>query len=254
MINIQKGIINEKDFANLIDNKIISQLPTDLQNLIKALFPIADISSRIDCWKSTYYEKADIKIKINNEIKGISIKTGHNCSMHQESIDKLFPFLTKIGFEKSTLEIFEDFMEGYVNGKRVSSTIYIENNSKTIQILRNKLNNYYIKVNLIIRFIFQGTEIQNYDCDAIIYGTPSKYIWATKDEILKYLIEYPIQKANYLNFSALNIKNYDRNLRNNPLKKRSQREIQVKWYTLEEDFKNIAKLRNENNTIKKSIY
>lgn len=247
MVYIQKGIKNEIDFANLMDNKLIRQLPEDLQDLICTLFNNVDINSRVECWKSSYYEKADIKLKINNEIKGISIKTGHDCSMHQESIIKLFPYLTKIGFENSTLGVLEDFLDGYVNGERVNSSIYIKYNSEKIQILKTKLNNYYVKVNLIIRFIFQGTEIQNYDCDAIIYGYPSDFIWATKNEILKYLIEFSTKETEYLNFSALNIKSYDRNLQNNPRKLNKQKEIQVKWHTLEEDLKTIVRLRKKTN-------
>ena len=121
-------------------------------------------------------------------------------------------------------------MIGKINGKKVNSEAYIEKNREKIEELKEAFNDYYIKINLLIRFIFQGTEVQNYDCDAIIYGTPKSFIWATKNEVLKHLIEFIPQETRYINISALNIKCYDRNLRNNPRRKECQDKIQVKWY------------------------
>lgn len=242
---MQKGFINEKNFANLLDHKKVKQVPEELRKLIFAIFTNVDINDKIDCWQSEYYEKADIKIKINNEIKGISIKTGIYCSMHQESIDSFYPFLRKIGIEENIIKKFNDFLLGYVNGKRVDSLTYISSHTEEIKQIKRRLNSYYIKINLILRFIFQGTERQNYDCDAIIHGTPEKFIWATKDEILEYLIKYSEQKENIINFSALNIKCYDRNLRNNLKRKSKQNEIQVKWYTLKKDLSIIKEIRDK---------
>jgi len=240
---MKSGFANEQAFVDILDNKKVNQLSQRLQELIFSIFKNIEPDSRIDCWKSNYFEKADIKIKINNEIKGISIKTGHFCSMHQETTEKFYCFLTKIGVEKNIIEKIENYMEGYVNGKRVNSKTYIEHNREDIKLVYNVLNEYYIKANLIIRFLIQGTESQNYDCEVILHGTPEYFLWATKNEILKYLMEYPTKEMNYLNFSALNIKCYDRNLRNNPNRIEKQKEIQIKWYSIEDDLKNIMKMR-----------
>jgi len=240
---MEKGFRNEQNFASFIDRKMVKELPKEYQELLYSLFNNIEENSVVKCWQSKYYEKADVKIKVNQEIKGISIKSGKNCSMHQENTKKFYKFLTKIGVNNETINYFNEFMLGYVNGVRVSAANYINNNESKIKKIRNDLNKYYIKTNLIIRFLFQGTETQRYDCDALIYGTPSSFLWATKDEILKYLLDYKIYQYNHINISALNIKSYDRNLRNNINKIKKQEEIQVKWYSLEEDFKNLKKLR-----------
>lgn len=242
---MQKGIINEKNFAELLDNKKVSELSSELRKMIFAIFKNIELDNRIDCWQSEYYEKADIKVKINNEIKGISIKTGIYCSMHQESIESLYPFFRKIGIEEEIIEKLNSFIAGYVNGKRVDSITYILHHQKDINQIKEALNRYYIKINLILRFIFQGTEKQKYDCDAIIYGTPENFLWATKDEILEYLINYNDHKDYMINFSALNIKCYDRNLRNNIAKRDKQNDIQIKWYTLKNDLLKITKNRKD---------
>lgn len=241
---MQAGIKNEYDFKNLIDGKQVKSLPTNLQNLLYALFNNIEDDSFISCWCSKFVEKSDIKIRINEEIKGISIKTGINCSVHQEHIDKFKQFLIKIGVDNTIIMEFNSFIEGIVNGNRVDSITYIKANSESINIIKNTFNDYYTKINLLIRFLFQGTEIHRYDCDAIIYGTPSNFIWGTKSEILKYLIEYSPKDSVYINLSALYIKCYDRNLKNNPQKIERQKNIQVKWYTIKEDLGQITKIRN----------
>lgn len=241
---MQYGIKNEVYFANAFNGKRVKDLPLEMQKLIYAIFDNVGESSIIECWRSHYLEKADIKIKINGNIKGISIKTGKNCSMHQENYKKFSDFLIKLGLNYEDINILHKFIIGKMNNKKVNSKIYIENNLNEIKLIRNKFNDYYIKTNLLIRFIIQGTEIQNYDCDALIHGTPDSFLWATKSEILKYLVDYNIDKYDFINISALNFKCYDRNLRNNSERKKHEEDIQIKWYTIKQDLAKITKLRN----------
>lgn len=233
---MQKGFKNEIDFKRLIDNKKLEDLPKNVQSLILSLFnENLNLQTKVECWQSKYLEKADIKIRINNIIKGVSIKSGNNCSIHQEHIEKITPFLQKIGLEDKKIKILQDFLNGIIRKEKVSGKEYIEEHKEDIELLTESLNNYYIKVNLLIRFIFQGTETQRYDCDAIIFGTPSKFIWATKSEILKYLMDKDIKKTKQIYISNLSLKCYDRNLRHANLKKNKENNIQIKWYSIEKD-------------------
>lgn len=242
---MQKGFMNEKKFAKIIDKNKIKDLNVNIQNLIYAIFKDIEEDDTVECWTSKYFEKADIKIKINNEIKGVSIKTGKYCSMHQESTESLYPFFRRIGIEEKIMKSLDSFLIGKVNDKRVDAITYIFHNYEEIKKIKDSLNNYYIKVNLILRFLFLGTEKQNYGCDAIIYGIPNSFLWATKEEILEYLINYANSHEIFIRFSALNLKSYDRNLRNNEEKKTKQNEIQIKWNTIKIDLQNIEKLRKQ---------
>ncbi len=243
---MQKGFINEKKFAKMLDKNKIKELNANIQDLIYAIFIDVGEDDIVECWTSKYFEKADIKIKINNEIKGVSIKTGKYCSMHQESTDSLYPFFRRIGIDERIINKLDNFLIGEVDGKRLDAITYIFHNYDEIKMIKETLNNYYIKVNLILRFLFQGTEKQKYGCDAIIYGVPNKFTWATKEEILEYLVNYDNNHEVYLKFSALNLKSYDRNLRNNEMRKTKQNEIQIKWCTINADLENIKKLRVSN--------
>lgn len=251
---MQKGIQNEQEFKKIIDGKKVGELPKNIQELIKSIFINIDNYSVVECWQSKYVEKADIKLKINNMTKGISIKSGIFCSMHQEDINKFSKFMLRIGVDEITENYFRRFIYGEINGKRVTAKEYISFYTKEIDQIKRIFNNYYIKINLIIRFLFQGTEIHRYGCDAIIYGTPLNFIWATKAEILKYLLEHTTTHTDFINIGLLNIKCYDRNLRNNPSKVKGQNEIQVKWYTIKDDILYITMMREANKIINNQKY
>lgn len=240
---MQKGFINEENFARKLDNKKFKMLNSNFQNMLNSIFKNISEEDIVECWQSQYFEKADIKVKINNEIKGISIKTGKYCSMHQENTESFYPFLRKIGVDEKIIKNIEKFLVGKVNEQRVDAITYIFHNYNEVKEIREELNKYYVKINLILRFIFQGTEKQKYGCDAIIHGTPENFIWATKDEVLEYLINYQNNHEIYLKFSALNLKSYDRNLQNNEQRKLKQSEIQIKWYTIKDDLESIKELR-----------
>lgn len=240
---MQKGFRNEIDFVISLNNKKYGDLSIEFKSLLSKLFKNLNTDTNIICWQSKYSEKADIKIKINNEIKGASIKCGANCSFHQESVQKFSNYLIKIGVENNIIKNFNDFIKGYVKGNKVDAKTYINNNKEEIAEIIDSFNKLYVKINLILRFIFQGTELQKYDCDAIIYGTPSKFLWATKNEVIEYLVNYDTISIYQIGLSALSIKCYDRNLKNNQSRINCTEDIQVKWYTFKKDLLYLTKIR-----------
>lgn len=73
MSNIS-GNSNEFEFVKYLNNKKILELNPLFRALIDELFAIKDEESIIKCWRNHYNQKSDILIKINNKLKGISIK------------------------------------------------------------------------------------------------------------------------------------------------------------------------------------
>ncbi len=252
------GIQNEINFKKYFDNKKVKDLSKNAQKLIFSIFNNVSLDSEIDCWRSKYLEKSDIKIKINGIVKGISIKSGHRCSMHQENKQRFYDFLTDIGVDNKIISDFDKFMVGKINNVKVDAETYIEQFSQDIDNIRKCFNAYYIRNQLFIRFIFKGIELQKYHCVALIYGTPGNFIWATNSEILEYLNSFPSFSSNFINVGALNIKCYDRNLQNKPSRRCKEDDIQVKWYTLERDLLYLTKIREadeiRNNFIRKNEF
>lgn len=243
---MQEGFINEKQFAYFFNNKKVKHLSKSAKDLIYALYSNVNEDDFVLCWSSKYLEKADIKIKINGIVKGVSIKTGQQCSMHQESLDSFNRFLLRIGVEENIISKFTKFIYGEINNKRVTTEQYISQFSNDIAEIKRSFNSYSNRFHLITRFLFHGTENQLYDCDAIIYGLPNDFYWATKDEILKLLINYPYTNVNFLNVSLLNVRCYDRNINYNVNRKNVEHKVQVKWFSLPRDIIYISKIREAN--------
>ena len=110
--------------------------------------------------------------------------------------------------------------------------------------IKKVLNDYYVKTNLLIRFLFQGLEDQKYDADAIIHGTPQNFVWATKSEVLNFLYNYPLDTTLNLKISALSLQCWNRNLHNNERTKFTKKYIQIKWHTIRNDLSLITIQRN----------
>ncbi len=245
---MQPGFQNEIDFTKYFNHKQIKDLPINTQKFLYYLYnDMINDYSKIECWRSKYLEKSDIKLRINGIIKGISIKTGHSCSMHQENKVQFYQHLISIGIEEPIIKKLDNFLLGLHNGQKVNSKTYIKYHSNDISQINERINRYYIKINLLMRFITRGTEKQIYDCNALIHGTPDNFLWATSDEILQYLLNTDVTTKDYINIGKLNLKCYDRNLQNISSRKSKENDIQIKWLTIEEDMLAI-KLKREQKT------
>ena len=87
------GLDNEYEFVKYLNKKKISELNPMFYDLIKSLFPEENESSTISCWRNHYKQKSDIFVKINNTMRGISIKKGMKNSFHVERISDFINFL-----------------------------------------------------------------------------------------------------------------------------------------------------------------
>ncbi len=90
------GLDNEFAFVLELNNKTIKELNPLCRDLIEAIFPNENENSIIKCWRNHLKQKSDILIKINNKIKGISIKKGIKNSVHVEPISQFISFLRSI--------------------------------------------------------------------------------------------------------------------------------------------------------------
>ena len=93
-------------------------------------------------------------------------------------------------------------------------------------------------IKAIKRFLFTGIYSYNHSIDAIIYGTISDFICLSKDEILSYLLNQT-DSFSSIHFSSLTLQPWTRNLNYNAKYEYRRDYVQVKWYRLEEVFKNI---------------
>ena len=195
MTNIS-GKDNEYEFVKYLNGKKISELNPMFRGFIDKLFPNETKNSTIKCWKNHYKEKADIFIKINGSMKGISIKKGIKNSVHVERISDFIHFLIENKVDREViLEYLKyQYADGSTNGKgnkRISAEEYKKENQHNIDKINHAFRNEKLLKSATTRFITKGKN-SNYYISAIIYGEVNDFVWATKEDIEKIMLSKKI--------------------------------------------------------------
>lgn len=230
------GYKNEEEFAEYLNGKNFGRIYPVFQELLYKLYGKIDFDDTITCWVNKSKRKADIYIKVNNYVRGISIKKGVKNSVHVESIEEFVSFLKNMKVNNEVINKFlkYHYADGTTNGtgkKRISSMEYREKYQEDIDYINKEFNKEEYIDKFINRFVLQGNKSE-YEVDAIIYGVVDDFIWITNKEI-KYIIKnhlYDIVSS--LHISCLSIQPMARNLNYNPKYEFARNYIQIKWYNL----------------------
>lgn len=236
---IINGYQNEEEFAHYLNHKKYGRINPIFQELLSAIYGNLDFNDIIYSWVNYSKKKADIYVKINGFVRGISIKKGVKNSVHVESIETFIEFLKENNISDKIINEFLKYH--YADGtsvgngkKRLSSAEYKINNQKEIDLINQSINNTKLLEKAINRFVLQGNN-SLYEVNAIIYGVLEDFIWITNEEI-KYIMKK--HKNNYssaIHFSGLTIQPMARNLNYNLKYEKDRYKIQVKWYNISDD-------------------
>lgn len=246
------GYINELYFVNYLNGKKVKNLNIMFLELIEKLFKNINKEDIIKSWKNPFLQKTDIFIKINNEIKRISIKSGIKNSIHVEPISEFIHFLIENKIEKYYIISYlkYHYADGTTNGsgiKRISANEYKKTNQKGIDLLNKRLNNKELINKVIERFILKGNN-DIHLVDALIYGFYNDFIYITKDEIKEIVNNKMNLYSTGVHFGPLSCQPLNRCLNYNPKYEKSRYCIQIKWYSLFDDI-----LEYKNNKILSNI-
>ncbi len=250
MSNIN-GYDNEFSFVIELNNKTIKELTPLFRDLIETIFPDEDENSIIKCWLNHYKQKSDILIKINNKIKGVSIKKGIRNSVHVEPISEFISFLISNNVSRDTVIEYLKFhyADGTTNGKgvkRMSIEEYkIENQNKIDQI-NSEINNKELIEKAVDRFILKGNN-SAFDISALIYGEVNDFLFITKDDIMNLILSKKNIYSSTIHFSVLTVQPKNRCLNYNPTYEKDRFCVQIKWYSI---FDNIIENMSLNKKIK----
>lgn len=238
-----KGYTNEKNFINEINNKKYKEINILLQEFIKAIFPSIKNNDIIQAQKYGYYAKTDIIIEVNNIKKGISIKSGSKNSVHIEPINKFVKFLNNLEYKEIDKFLAYIYSDGTINntGKnRISTEEYIKYHLNDLLIINKELEK--IKEKIIIRSLIKTDVNYKVTVDAFILGEPNDFLWATKEEVIDYLQNISNESKN-AHISNLYIQNWNKNIIQNPKYEHCRNYIQIKWYSMFDDFIKIMQNR-----------
>ncbi len=233
------GKENEYEFIKYLNLKKVKELNPLFLELIETIFTNMKEEDYIYCEKIKRETKGDIKIKINNETRIISIKKGVKNSVHLEPLEKFIEFLR---YYETKDEIINNYLEyHYADGttdgsgkERISAKEYKINNQKKIDQINERFNTKFMLHRACYRFVFKGIHHQD-AIDAIIFGVVDDFIWATKDELEKVILSKVDEYSTEPHFGPLSVQPWNRCINRNPKYERCRNFVQIKWYNLADD-------------------
>lgn len=233
------GYLNEITFINYLNNKKYEEINIPMQELLKKLYPNIKNKDKIYAYKYIRYAKADVVIVVRRKKKGISIKSGSKNSVHVEKIEKFVKYLQKYKFKEKDKLLKYLYSDGTINNTgiiRQSAEEYKNNHSDEIKLINEELNK--IKRYLIERFLIVSDIKYKVKVDAFIYGYLDDFLWATKEEVIKYLYDIKNESSG-VHISNLFIQNWNKNIIKNFKYEYCRNYIQVKWYSIFDDIVKI---------------
>jgi len=244
------GFQNENDLLGYFANKKFEDLNVNLKKFILFLFPQVQNADLIKVSGGKKGQKPDIVITVNNVKKNVSIKIGSGNSVHQEDIDLFMDFLTTLEIsEQAKVELLKyHWADGSIDGSgkiRVSSAEYKKVHEEEIALINNELNRVEPLKRLIDRILFKGKSNDYDKVDVIYYGNINNGHWASKEEIINYIITNKFN-ANSIHFGPLSYQIWNRCLNFNPKTENRRNVMQVKWGSLLQDLINIEEERDGN--------
>lgn len=166
------GYENEYEFVRYLNGKKIGEIQPLLREVIDYLYPKVSEKDKIKAWKNNCRQKADIFIKINGVMKGISIKMGNRNSVHVERITDFINFLIENRVKKEVVIEYlrYQYADGTTNGKgkyRQSVEEYKKENQAKIDMINKEFNRKDLVLKAIDKFVLRGNN-SNYCIDALI--------------------------------------------------------------------------------------
>lgn len=241
------GFENEDELIEYLNNKKIKELNNNMREFIFFIFGNIDEESIIQAESGKSGQKPDMIITINNVIKRISIKKGTGNSVHQEKVEIFAEFLTSINIPSEIIDKLLKYHwgDGTNNGtgsERISSMEYKKKFQNDIDIINEEFNKEKNIKEFINRFIMQGKS-EEYDVvDALYYGNVKEGHWASKDEIIEYVVNN-IFSLDSIHFGPLTYQIWNRCLNFNPKTENRRKVMQVKWGSLLNDLLIIERNR-----------
>lgn len=237
--NSKNGYQNELDFIKKINNKKIKELNFSLQLFIKDIFDKTTENDIVKCYKNIKKQKYDIFIKINDNIKLISIKKGVKNSVHAEPISEFIHFLIENKMPRQMVINFlkYHYADGTTNGsgkRRIGVEEYKKTHQVQIDEINRFLNQREILKKAIDRFIVKGRNSKK-RIDAILYGVPEDFIWIKTKDIYEILLLKKDEYSTSIHFSHLTYQPLNRCLNYNPRYEKDRYISQIKWYTISDD-------------------
>lgn len=243
------GFANETEIINYLNSaKYYNNLNENMKSFLSFLFYDVNIDDLpIRASKPAGMVKPDIAITVNEETRYVSVKKGSGNSVHQEKLDVFVNYLRYCGINDTIITYLKEFHYGDGStdgngGNRVSAKEWLSVNPKKALKINRAFSNSDFLISVFDRVLFVGNVSPAPVVDAIFHGNINNALWASRDEIITYLLEQKNTTTN-IHFSKLTYQVWNRNLNYNPNTANRRHVMQIKWASMSDDLMYIKKTR-----------
>lgn len=204
------GIKNELLIIRKLNNKMFCDLSYHWKSIIKRIYPNINKNDIIRAYSfNDRHAKPDIVISLNNNKVKISIKTGHNPSMHQEYYYDFFKFLERNNVSTKTIKIISFYHFGMSKKLSNNGCPFTKNEIVTrfkdyIIFANNELNKRTdLLEKIIYRSIIIGSNQEREEIDYLYYGNVEKGFLLSKNEIYDIIMNEKKDDDLFIHFGGL---------------------------------------------------
>ena len=187
------GEFKETQIVEKLNGNKYKELPLNLQNMVRFIFPSCKEDDVIKCKLITETMKPDFSISIGEEIHYVSMKSGINNILHQEYIKNFINLLRSYGFSDYVLKtvLYFQFGDGTLDGSAEERISYEELRlklKKPFKKSNEELNaNRRAVVELVDRFMFKGSHEEYITADYLYHGSVDYGLIVSRTQFLKHL-------------------------------------------------------------------
>lgn len=243
------GFANETEIINYINTaKYYENLNGNMKAFLSFLFHGINIDGfPIHATKPAGMVKPDVAITINSETRYVSVKKGSGNSVHQENLNVFENYLRYCGINETVIMYLKEFHygDGSTDGNgrnRVSANDWLSANCKKAVEINRVFSSPNFLISFFDRVLFIGNVSPAPAVDAVFHGNINNALWASRDEIITYLLTQRNTAAN-IHFSKLTYQVWNRNLNYNPNTANRRHVMQIKWASMSDDLMNITRNR-----------
>lgn len=246
------GFQNEIDIEKSLNEKTYDKLNANLKRFLEDVFHGYNLKGkRIHAIRSEQRVKPDFYLHIDGIPKEVyvSVKKGSGNSVHQEKLSTFIDFLNQQNTPKEIIEFvklyhYSDGTTDNTGNTRLRAREFSKLRPDVVDRLNEYFNTEIMIKKLMYRFVFTGNIQDAPTTDYLYHGTIHNGVWASREEIFKYLKEKCKISSSSFNIGPLTFQAWNKNLEWKPEAEYKRQEIQLKWGSMHDDLIKITCFRD----------
>jgi len=233
-----------------LEHRRVGDLDNNMRHFISCLFGVVDENATIEVNKPDEPLKPDLFIRIGNEERDVSIKTGGATQFHSENIKTFILFLRSIGISEQTQRtiLYYHFGDGTMDGsgkKRYRVDLLIIKMANAIKEANAELNaNFDIIKRITDRIIYQGVDPSSKRATHIYHGDMEFGVTVSERQIDKWMSNRTWRYSKYIHIGPFVLRPEARYVDKPIRSDYKRRHVNAIWINAEADIRLISQRYN----------